>query len=297
MSRNHDPVFAAIPGVGSPEALEDALSVLSHQDYDDILIRQTDEPTDEVRDAISDLSDRYSFSYVTGFHPTTPGEARNELASYATSKVGSYGDAILHFIDPDMRVMQHETPARRIRDHLSDPEVGMGGGLVLTAEGNQSMYNYGPVFSLKSGIGALKQAKAERILKEHSGREAGKYRDKQGSWLYGWPDTTTRPEPWPAVINERQMRTSSDTAWVHEGNLFIQASNLRRGGGFEKTGIHEVQGLGVQLRKQGLKVVFDPHIAVKHRGPEKPIGNLAKNLAATALLAGKHGVFRYIKDS
>jgi N-acetylglucosaminyl-diphospho-decaprenol L-rhamnosyltransferase len=299
MTKNNDPVFAAINGFPSTEALGDNLSVLANQGYDGITVVADDtQQTEQTRDELNTLTSQHPFTLLLTGAKRNPGEKRNAIAS--SLQLEEYGDAILHFIDGDMQVIPSEQPAAKIREHLGNPNVGMGGGLVLTAEGDQSMFNYGPVFSFKSGISALKQARAEKILKERGGRAAGTYRDEQAKWLEGWPDTTTRPKGWPATVNEGGMqrtRTGADTAWVHEGNLFITANNLRRGGYFASTPIHEVQGLGVELRKQGMTTVFDPEIAVKHRGPEKPIGNLATNLASTALLAAKHGVFRYIYGS
>ena len=146
------------------------------------------------------------------------------------------GQAILHFIEADMELVNGVTAPSVANNLLAQPNVAFVGGLIQDPNGRQHILNYGPRYCLATYAGA-----AFLQLAGNSAEE-----DKRG--LPGFP-------------NPHEAPTARKVGWVMERNMLITTTILEALGGFDnafKHRHHDAQPLALAAMRQHLDVQFDP---------------------------------------
>lgn len=231
------PVVAAIPNFNMANQLKRLLPQVIAQHYDAVYV-------------LDDASTDGSKQVVTSFGPQVTLVAGEQNLSSSGNRNRILGvlhePAIIHFIDADVELDSQNIP-ETIRGIMSDPRIGLGGGLVVSPEGRQSIWNYGPGFSVYSGMTAALQAYIEPPKHPKLGRLL---RHATPYLLSEWPDTTRPPQARP-------------TFWVHEANMFMRSDIFAKLGGFDiHVREHDIQDLAIRVQKAGLITMFDPAVAV-----------------------------------
>ncbi len=271
MSRTTLPVIAAIPNYNMAQSLSDLLSQVAELEYAAVFVLD-DGSTDRSQDVVNDFDK--SINFVPGSENVGAGANRNRIADVLGYR------AIIHFIDADMRLATDRIPDLAKEVAASD-RIGFVGGLI-TENGTQHPFNYGPRQCLRSDIGANLQAHV-CLVAETDPERAKALREKYGKLLKDWPDPQAEPQP-------RQV------FWNAEANLLIRSDVLAGVGGFDpKLRCHEIQDLAIRLYKQGLERRFDPTLAALHRDVIVRPGNRYLQMTKAKLqIARKHGYLNWL---
>ncbi|MNL30940.1 hypothetical protein D3C87_1527050 [compost metagenome] len=136
----------------------------------------------------------------------------------------------------------------------SNDNIGFIGGLVKTADGRQSYWNYGERQGAMSMISSWGQSFLESTSANHKNVEGFIRRH------HLWPGLTSRPDPLASP-----KRTT--TFWVSEANFLIRSDIFRELGGFDTTiREHDIQTLAISAQTAGYINYFDPSICTTHLG-------------------------------
>jgi len=241
------PVIAAIPNYNMGQQLKPLLPELAQQDYADIFVLD-DASTDGSREVVEDFNHGNGVRFVTSAENKGAGPTRNLI-------IGALGyEAIIHFLDADITLKTERIP-EVVHDIMPSESVGFVGGLALTPEGTQSVWNYGPRQGLRGDIGAFLQMKIDPLVATNP--EKGKaLRKRFDELLTDWPDPFSEPI-------RRQV------FWNIEQNLLISSDIFAQVGGFNNTlREHEIQDLAIRLHDKGLPRWFDPSISVQHKNEQ-----------------------------
>jgi GT2 family glycosyltransferase len=268
------PVVAAVPNYNMADNLRKLLPQLIAQHYDAIFVLD-DVSTDHSADVVSEFGDEVKFVRA---------DKNGGAAANRNQIIGQVDDeTIIHFIDADMDLQTSDTPAvaRETFARYADRGVGMIGGLVCRADGNQEYCNYGAVFSLCGNF----TSNFPRLIDRWKGkpRLARAVRKVTAPMTRGWPNVLEAPAAAPAY-------------WLHEGNMLVYSSLFRSVGGYDATlRCHEAADLAIRMDQLGVKRQFDPAIKVVHlhidvRGKNR---NKWAN-TATRQLIRKHGLRRFL---
>ncbi len=276
--KDRPPVVAAIPNYNMGQQLKDLLPELSKQNYADIFVLD-DASTDDSREVVEGFNRGSSgVRFVTHAENRGSGSARNLI-------IDALGySAIIHFLDADVS-LQTERVVEVAHDIMPIEPAGFIGGLVLSSEGIQSAWNYGPRQGLRADLKAsLIQNRIASLISSNPD-EARALRRRFGNLLSDWPDPFSEPL-------RRQV------FWNIEGNLLIQSDVFAKLGGFdEKLREHEIQDLAIRLNERKLERYFDPSIEVVHKNEQnvREYNRLLAMLKAELYINRKHGLRNWIK--
>lgn len=246
MNKEKLPVIAAIPNYNMAESLRSLLPALIKQGYDHIYVLD-DASTDYSADVVALFENKATF--VKSAHNGGAGAARNMILDIVKDPT------VIHFLDADVQLDTENSAAiARALFASNDDRIGFIGGLVKTADGRQSYWNYGERQGAMAMIGSWGQSFLESIGTKHVKVETFIRRHRLLPGLYHRPDPTTTSE-----------RTT--TFWVSEANFMIRSDVFRELGGFD-TAIreHDIQTLAMNTQKKGYVNYFDPSISVTHLG-------------------------------
>jgi GT2 family glycosyltransferase len=241
------PVVAAIPNYNMGEQLVALLPELAQQDYADVFVLD-DDSTDGSREIVEGFNHGSGVHFVAGAENKGAGPTRNLV-------IGALGyKAIIHFLDADITLRTERIP-EVVHDIMPSEPIGFVGGLALTPQGTQSVWNYGPRQGLRGDVGAPIQMKIETLVT--SDPEKGEaLRKRFERLLVDWPDPFSEPV-------RRQV------FWNIEQNLLISSDVFAEVGGFNDTlREHEIQDLAIRLYNRGLSRWFDPSISVQHKNEQ-----------------------------
>lgn len=241
------PVVAAIPNFNMGEQLGPLLSELAQQNYNDIFVLD-DASTDGSREVVEDFNHGDGVHFVGSSENRGAGPTRNLI-------INALGyEALIHFLDADIKIRTQNMP-EVIREIMPYRPVGFIGGLALTPEGTQNVWNYGPRQGLRADIGSAIQMKIESIAKTNT-EKAINVRHRFSELLRDWPNQFVEPV-------RRQV------FWNIEQNLVVQSDVFSKVGGFSDTlREHEIQELAIRLHNLDLPRYFDPAISVQHKNEQ-----------------------------
>lgn len=241
------PVVAAIPNYNMGQQLATLLPELAQQDYADVFILD-DASTDGSREVVEDFNHGSGVHFVAGAENKGAGPTRNLI-------IGALGyKAVIHFLDADITLKTERIP-EVAQDIMPSKAVGFVGGLALTPEGTQSVWNYGPRQGLRGDMGAPIQMKIEPLVTTDP-EKAKSIRQRFERLLVDWPNPFAEP-------------TRRRVFWNIEQNLLMQSDVFAEVGGFNDTlREHEIQDLAIRLYDKGLARWFDPSIAVQHKNEQ-----------------------------
>jgi len=272
------PVIAAIPNFNIGQQLTTLLPELAKQDYADVFILD-DASTDDSREVVEDFNHGSGFHFVAGTENKGAGPTRNLI-------IGALGyNAIIHFLDADITLETERIP-EVAHDIMPSEPVGFIGGLALTSEGTQNLWNYGPRQGLRADVGANIQSMIERNVTTNP-EKAKALRERFSSLLEDWPDPFSEP------VRRRVF-------WNIEQNLLVRSDVFAEVGGFdEKLREHEVQDLAIRLHNKGLKRYFDPSISVKHKNEQnvREYNRQAAMFKAEIHIARKQGFRNWLRPN
>lgn len=243
MSTRKLPIVAAIPNYNMAESLRSLLPALLKQGYNHIYILD-DASTDYSSDVVALFENKVTF--VKSTHNGGAGAARNMILGVVKDPT------IIHFLDADIRLDTENSAviARKLFD--GNDHIGFIGGLVKTADGRQSYWNYGERQSAVSMISSWGQSFLESIGLRHPKTETFIRHH------HLWPGLSHRPDP--TVVPERTA-----TFWISEANFMIRSDVFRKLGGFDTTiREHDIQTLAMSAQENGYINYFDPSICVTH---------------------------------
>ncbi len=271
------PVVAAIPNYNMGQQLAALLPELTSQGYADVFVLD-DASTDGSREVVENFNHGSGVHFVTVAENKGAGPTRNLI-------IGALGyDAIIHFMDADVTLKTERIP-EVVYDVMPTGPVGFVGGLLLTPEGIQSVWNYGPHQGLRGDVGANIQARIEPLLINNPDK-ANAIRGRFSQLLEDWPDPLSAPV-------RRQV------FWNVEANLLMRSDVFAKLGGFdEKLREHEIQDLAIRVHNIGLLGYFDPSISVLHKNEQnvREYNRLAAMLKAELYIARKHGFRSWLKS-
>lgn len=270
------PVVAAIPNFNMGQQLPTLLSEISAQNYADIFVLD-DASTDGSYAVIEDFNRGHDgVNFVAGTENRGAASARNRIIDALGYR------AIIHFIDADTRLITQDVPSV-VSEIMPKESVGFIGGLALTPEGNQNVWNYGPRQGLRGDISALIQTKIEALVTSNP-NQGRALRMKYQKLLADWPDPFSTPM-------RRQV------FWNIEQNLLISSEVFKTAGGFDsRLREHEIQDLAIRLHKLGLKRYFDPSLIIQHKNEQnvRDYNRTTAMLRAEAYIARKQGLRNWL---
>ena len=120
MNHNKLPVVAAIPNYNMADSLRELLPQLAEQNYAAIFVLD-DASIDDSRETVNDFDKNIQF--VAGSENVGAGANRNRI----TEALGF--NAIIHFIDADMRLETEHVP-ELAQEVISSNVLGFIGGLI-----------------------------------------------------------------------------------------------------------------------------------------------------------------------
>jgi len=271
------PVVAAIPNYNMGQQLAGLLPILVEQNYSDVFVLD-DASTDGSREVVEDLNRGSGIHFVTSSKNKGAGSARNLVIEALNYK------AIIHFLDADVSPQTKHMP-EIAHDIMPTEPVGFVGGIALTTEGIQSVWNYGPRQGIRADIGANIQAKIEPLITSKPDK-AKAIRRRFSKLLEDWPDPLSEP-------------VRKQVFWNIEANLLVQSNVFTEFNGFdEKLREHEIQDLAIRLHNSGLKSYFDPSISVlcKNEQNVREYNRLTAMFRAELYIARKHGLRNWLKS-
>lgn len=179
------PVVAAIPNYNMGQQLVNLLPEVARQDYADIFVLD-DASTDDSREVVEDFNHGGDgVQLVAGVENKGAGPTRNLI-------IGALGyDAIIHFIDADIALKTERIP-EVANDIMPSQPVGFIGGLVLTNENAQVVWNYGPRQGLRGDLAAGLQLKMGNLMMSDP-EKARAFRERFAGWLVDYPDPFREP--------------------------------------------------------------------------------------------------------
>jgi len=244
------------------------------QGYSEAIVVDDHSRRDEAAIA-AEACRHYGAAFAANSENVGPADNRNRIALHQL-----YRNSVMHFLDADVSLITSES-AIRARELVSDPSVGMAGGLILEKDGRPASYNFGPAFTLKSGIGFnMQQRYAEMAKIDPASAEA--FREKHHFWLGCWPD----------IVNQQ---TTQRAVWVAEANMVVDADRFAEVGGFgNNVRFHDIVTPAMRLLQQGKHALFDPSVAVIHKGLGDHSGRPREMVAAMARLIFRHGVGNFL---
>ena len=272
MTRNNLPVVAAIPNYNMAHCLGELLPQIAEQDYAAIFVLD-DASTDDSREAVSDF-DR-SIHFVAGTENVGAGANRNRI----TDALGF--NAIIHFIDADMRLETERVP-ELAQEVAGSNTIGFVGGLIKEANGNQHPFNYGPRQCLRADVGANLQTYISSKV-DTDPEKAAALRERFSGLVADFPDLLAEPQ-------------AKRIFWNAEANLLIRSDVLANIGGFDpKLRDHEIQDLAIRLSDAGLERRFDPALSAVHKAILVRSGNRnLQMMKAEWQIAKKHGLLNWL---
>jgi N-acetylglucosaminyl-diphospho-decaprenol L-rhamnosyltransferase len=277
------PVIAAIPNYNMGSALEQLLPAIAQapQGYDEIVVLD-DGSHDHSRDVVS------AFGYAqlhVGSENKGAAANRNRLQQFQADHSKRWGDAIIHFIDADMRPTSPDN-AQQARDIFTRaPSLGMVGGLFTDVAGRQHIYNYGPRYALRNDLGAITQFVVGTQLEKHPSRAAKLWQLLGSSILKDWPNPTEPP-------------SARNTYWCAEGNLLVPFDLFSKLGGFDESlRSHEIQDFSLRLGASHTRR-FEPSVAMTHTALQVRDGHRgSEDRHGELYLIRRHGLGRFLTNS
>ncbi|GLP75770.1 glycosyl transferase [Mycobacterium antarcticum] len=269
-------VVAVIPNFNMAEYLARLLPQVLGAGYDRVFVLD-DASTDDSVDVVAGFGD----DVVLIRSPVNQGAGtnRNQIIGHVDD------ETLIHFVDADMDLKTPDSAAvvRDVFARCADRGVGVVGGLVRRADGAQELYNYGPVFSLRTHLTGGFPPLIDR--------------------LRHWP-ALARPiakafrpamRAWPKIL---ETPVAVPTYWVHEGNMIITAGAFGSLGGYDsRIREHETQDLAIRLQNRGVRTHFDPSIEVMHHHAQvRGRFRMHEQFAAAMYLIRTHGLRRYLVD-
>jgi GT2 family glycosyltransferase len=274
---NHErlPIVAAIPNYNMGGHLRRLLPQVLEQGYDHVFVLD-DASTDDSVEVVSGFGD--AVTMVRSGANQGAGANRNQI-------IGQVDDAtVIHFIDADMDIAtpQAATVGRQLFARYAGQGVGAIGGLVRRADGSQEPFNYGPVFSLRTNVTSFPWM-VDRI--RHRPRLVEVFRRTGMPGTRQWPNILEPPQP-------------TETYWLHEGNMLIDAGAFRAVGGYDpRFRSHEAQDLAIRLHKIGVKRRFEPSLETVHHYIDVRGKNRSRyEREAVRYMIRKHGLVRFLTD-
>ncbi|WP_231737482.1 glycosyltransferase [Mycobacterium sp. IS-1742] len=277
MSTNRErlPIVAAIPNYNMGGHLRRLLPQVLEQGYDHVFVLD-DASTDDSVDVVGGFGD--AVTMVRSGANQGAGANRNQI-------IGQVDDAtVIHFIDADMDIAtpRAATVGRELFARYAAQGVGAIGGLVRRADGSQEPFNYGPVFSLRTNVTSFPWM-VDRI--RHRPRMVEIFRRTGMPGTKHWPNILETPQP-------------TETYWLHEGNMLIDAGAFRAVGGYDpKFRSHEAQDLAIRLHRIGVKRRFEPSLETVHHYIDVRGKNRSRyEREAVRYMIRKHGLVRFLTD-
>jgi len=275
---NYRPVFGVVPHYNNTESLGTLMPQLYDQGYDGLYIID-DCSTGQQREQLTSLASEHQSNgvhFLQNDRNRGAGYTRNRVL--ATPEIERYGNAILHFVDSDIRFLtQGAAHAGRA---LMTGNVAMAGGLIQTQTDGQAprqmAFNFGPRFSNDAFKGSSLQLKADQFARQGKVAASKLMRVTHHNLLQHWPDTTQQP-------------AARETFWCAEANLFVSADALRRAGGFLQMRAHDVQLPALKFAEAGWSCRFDPCVAVSH-----PAAEATTSASGISQLAAASKILRYV---
>ena len=267
------PVIAAIPNYNMGEQLNELLPSLLSSGYDEVYVLD-DGSIDDSREITQSISSDIHF--VSGKENKGAGANRNRVLSVLGH------EATIHFLDADI-TLETDRSAEVVAEAIPKEPFGFLGGLALTQDGIQSVWNYGPRQSLWSDAGAVVQNYLESMLTSNP-EKASDLREKFSVLLRDWPNPLAEPVRRPVF-------------WAIEQNLVVNSKTLSELGGFDESlREHEIQDLAIRMAHRGLKRYFDPSFVTTHKEVEvRNYNRRLEMLKAEYSIARKHGFKQWLK--
>ncbi|KUI29726.1 glycosyl transferase [Mycobacterium sp. IS-1742] len=267
--------MAAIPNYNMGGHLRRLLPQVLEQGYDHVFVLD-DASTDDSVDVVGGFGD--AVTMVRSGANQGAGANRNQI-------IGQVDDAtVIHFIDADMDIAtpRAATVGRELFARYAAQGVGAIGGLVRRADGSQEPFNYGPVFSLRTNVTSFPWM-VDRI--RHRPRMVEIFRRTGMPGTKHWPNILETPQP-------------TETYWLHEGNMLIDAGAFRAVGGYDpKFRSHEAQDLAIRLHRIGVKRRFEPSLETVHHYIDVRGKNRSRyEREAVRYMIRKHGLVRFLTD-
>ncbi len=273
MSKNL-PVIAVIPNYNMAGSLKDLLPEVLEQNYDAVYVLD-DASTDRSEEIVWSFGTKVRF--VAGNRNVGSGGNRNRIMDVLDE------EAIIHFIDADMRLKTRGIPAIA-RKLMDEPRLGFVGGLVYGPDGAQMEFNYGPRLCLRNDLSVPLDVAALVI---------GSLSPPTEQWLRSnikilraWPNPRSTPE-------RRQV------FWASEANMLIRSSTFKKLGGYDP-GLrdHDILDLSIRAQALGLKSYFDPSFAALHTAVQVRSGLRSwSRVKSEAYIVRKHGLKHWLSWS
>lgn len=265
-------VVAAIPNYNMADSLAELLPQVLEQGYDEVYVLD-DASTDHSRETTAVFDGDVRF--VAGSENIGPGGTRSRILDVLSH------DAIIHFMDADMRLESERTP-EIAREIMRAPDIGFIGGLIKRPDGLQSLWNYGPRQCLHTDLISTLHAALGDIGDRDPARGAA-LRERFAGLLKEWPNPYEPPE-------------ARRTFWVREGSMLIRSDTFRAVGGYDRRiRNHEVQDLSLSLHEAGLRREFNPLVSAIHTAVQVRNGNRStRRTKAEFQIARKHGLLNWL---
>src|SRR5262245_26820712 len=244
MSQRARPVVAVVPHYDMAVSLGRLLPQLLAEDYARVYVLDDASPDREAFEAeVAGVTDP-RLHVVRSTTNQGPSLNRNRILRF-----DDLDDAILHFIDADTELTGTGVPAVA-RQIFDDESVGMVGGLIIDADGQQFLLNYGPEFTFALHVRLALHAMLVMVGKRRPPVRLA--RTACDFLLYAFPNPFAEPAP------------ARDVFWVAEATMLIPYATLRCIGGFPPLKVHETQVLALELDRLGLRRRFDPRIRTRN---------------------------------
>lgn len=231
-------IHLAVPHYNAPEQLEVFLARAEMLGFDGVTV--LDDASSD-RAAVEKVAAKYdNVQFVYGEKNVGAGGNRNRM-------LDAVHDGVLAFVDCDTEIVS-ENMVEILRQQFRDSHRRMIGGLVLDKAGRPMPWNYG------HEMHPVDDARFEELARMMDGdnRDAVWQRLGKLGMDYAWLQGDRHPER--RVVD-----------WVAEGCFAVGYDDFHAVGGYDASlRYHEGQDLAHRLRENGVEVIFDPGIVVRH---------------------------------
>lgn len=231
-------VHLFVPHYNAPAQLDMFLTRAQTLGFDGITV--LDDASDDQR-ALERVAQRYpDVGVVRGQTNVGAGANRNRAMRCGASEV-------MVFIDCDTEIITDDI-VDIVRSLYGESQCYLVGGLILNKSGRPMTWNYG------HEMHPVRDARFEDLSRQLQMRE----------WEAAWQRLGELGMDY-AWLRDEMKPVRREVDWVAEGCFAIRRDDFERVGGYDEAlRYHEGQDLAHRLRADGVDVIFEPRLVVRH---------------------------------